>query len=179
MNQLEGFLILTALPLSLLLTGYWLAAYVPAGALAEVFRRTARVFQAGTQRRSLPGFMFAVELARRGKLGKLKSLHAHPLTTPPQTSGWLKEEPAPPREQLDRQGALLREAQRNLQMTNDKLEALKAIERSLTARPPAAPTSRPRAAAPASSPLPAPAPAPVAPAAPPAVPAPAPAPKAP
>lgn len=82
-------------------------------------------------------------------------------------------------EQLDRQGALLREAQRNLQMTNDKLEALKAIERSLTARPPAAPSSRPRAAAPAAAPLPAPAPAPAAPAAPPAVPAPAPAPKAP
>lgn len=79
-------------------------------------------------------------------------------------------------EQLDRQGALLREAQRNLQMTNDKLEALKAIERSLTARPPAAPSSRPRPAAPAASTQPAPAPAPAAPA---AVPAPAPAPKAP
>ena len=33
-------------------------------ALAETFRRTGRVFQAGTQRRSIPHFMFAVELAR-------------------------------------------------------------------------------------------------------------------
>ena len=37
-----------------------------------------RVFQAGTQRRSLPNFVFAVDLARRGKLGKLQTLHAHP-----------------------------------------------------------------------------------------------------
>ncbi|MEI6785745.1 MAG: Gfo/Idh/MocA family oxidoreductase, partial [Verrucomicrobiota bacterium] len=40
-------------------------------ALAETFKRTARVFQAGTQRRSLPNFLFAIELARMGKLGKL------------------------------------------------------------------------------------------------------------
>ena len=36
-------------------------------ALAETYRRTARVFQAGTQRRNLPHFAFAVELARSGK----------------------------------------------------------------------------------------------------------------
>ena len=33
-------------------------------ALADVFRRTARIFQAGTQRRSLPNFMYAIDLAR-------------------------------------------------------------------------------------------------------------------
>jgi len=37
---------------------------------AETIRRTGRVFQAGTQRRSLPNFVFAIDLARRGKLGK-------------------------------------------------------------------------------------------------------------
>ncbi len=47
-------------------------------ALAETFRRTGRVFQAGTQRRSLPNFAFAVDLARRGKLGQLQTLYAHP-----------------------------------------------------------------------------------------------------
>jgi len=52
-------------------------------------------------------------------------------------------------EQLERQGVQLREAQRNLTQTNDKLEALKAIERSLTARPPSAPVKPPMAAAPA------------------------------
>ncbi|MEZ6031597.1 MAG: Gfo/Idh/MocA family oxidoreductase [Planctomycetaceae bacterium] len=40
--------------------------------LAETMQRTGRVFQAGTQRRNLPHFAFACELARTGKLGKLK-----------------------------------------------------------------------------------------------------------
>ena len=47
-------------------------------ALRDVFRRTGRIFQAGTQRRSLPNFMFAIDLARFGKLGKLHTLYAHP-----------------------------------------------------------------------------------------------------
>ena len=46
--------------------------------LADTMRRTGRVFQAGTQRRNLPHFAFACELARTGKLGKLKTVHAHP-----------------------------------------------------------------------------------------------------
>ena len=46
--------------------------------LAETMRRTGRVFQAGTQRRNLPHFAFACELARTGKLGKLKKVYAHP-----------------------------------------------------------------------------------------------------
>ena len=41
--------------------------------LAETMRHTGRVFQAGTQRRNLPHFAFACELARTGKLGKLKA----------------------------------------------------------------------------------------------------------
>ncbi len=40
--------------------------------LADTMRRTGRVFQAGTQRRNLPHFAFACQLARTGKLGKLK-----------------------------------------------------------------------------------------------------------
>lgn len=62
-------------------------------------------------------------------------------------------------EQLDRQGLQLRETQRNLQQTNDKLEALKAIERSLTARPPSAPVKSAATPPPAPSAPPAPAPA--------------------
>ncbi len=46
--------------------------------LADTMRRTGRVFQAGTQRRNLPHFAFACELARTGKLGKLKTVYAHP-----------------------------------------------------------------------------------------------------
>jgi len=66
-------------------------------ALAETIRRTGRVFQAGTQRRSLPNFVFAIDLARRGKLGKLQTLHAQPYGLKTFTSGWAPEEPAPER----------------------------------------------------------------------------------
>ncbi len=70
-------------------------------ALAEVFRRTGRVFQAGTQRRSLPNFAFAIELARSGKLGKLHTLYAHPAGLATVSSGWLPAEPEPPKEEVD------------------------------------------------------------------------------
>jgi hypothetical protein len=70
-------------------------------ALRDTFRRTGRVFQAGTQRRSLPNFMFAIDLARFGKLGKLHTLHAHPGGLDPKQSGWLPEEPEPPKEEVD------------------------------------------------------------------------------
>jgi predicted dehydrogenase len=70
-------------------------------ALADAFRRTARVFQGGMQRRSLPGFQFAGELARQGKLGKLHTLHAHPCGLTTKMSGWTAGKPEPPKEQLD------------------------------------------------------------------------------
>src|SRR5260370_3653750 len=70
-------------------------------ALAETFRRTGRVFQAGTQRRSLPNFAFAVDLALRGKLGTLRALYAHPGGLKPATSGWEPAQPQPPQEELD------------------------------------------------------------------------------
>lgn len=69
--------------------------------LADVMRRTGRVFQAGTQRRNLPHFAFACELARTGKLGKLKAVHAHPAGMSASTSGWLPAEPEPPKEVVD------------------------------------------------------------------------------
>lgn len=70
-------------------------------ALAETYRRTGRVFQAGTQRRSLPNFMFAIELARRGKLGKLKTLYAHPGGLDPAMSGWAEPQQEPDKEKID------------------------------------------------------------------------------
>ncbi len=69
--------------------------------LAETFRRTGRVFQAGTQRRSLPNFAYAIELARTGKLGKLHTLYAHPMGLKTISSGWLPPEPEPPKEEVD------------------------------------------------------------------------------
>jgi predicted dehydrogenase len=45
-------------------------------AVADTMQRLGRVFQCGTQRRSLGNFRFAAELALSGKLGQLKELHA-------------------------------------------------------------------------------------------------------
>lgn len=42
----------------------------------EAFTRTKRVFQAGTQRRSVPNFRQAAEAAHAGKLGNLQTLYA-------------------------------------------------------------------------------------------------------
>lgn len=44
--------------------------------LDDTVQECGRVFQAGTQRRSVPNFKLAVELARNGKLGQLKEVHA-------------------------------------------------------------------------------------------------------
>jgi len=70
-------------------------------ALAETFERTGRVFQGGMQRRNLPHVQFAVDLARRGKLGKLQAVHAHPAGMATAMSGWAPAEPEPPRESVD------------------------------------------------------------------------------
>jgi hypothetical protein len=69
--------------------------------LKETMRRTGRVFQAGTQRRNLPHFAFACELARTGKLGKLTKVHAHPAGMQAMTSGWLPLETEPPKDVVD------------------------------------------------------------------------------
>jgi hypothetical protein len=50
-------------------------------------------------------------------------------------------------DQLDRQNQQVRDLQRRLGETQDKLDALKEIERSLTSRPPAAPASAPNSRA--------------------------------
>ncbi len=69
--------------------------------LAETIRRTGRVFQAGTQRRNLPHFAFACELARTGKLGKIKRVYAHPAGMQAMMSGWLPAEAEPNKDVVD------------------------------------------------------------------------------
>ena len=69
--------------------------------LRDTIHRTGRVFQAGTQRRNLPHFAFACELARTGRLGKMKRVYAHPGGMAAATSGWLPPEQEPPREVVD------------------------------------------------------------------------------
>jgi predicted dehydrogenase len=69
-------------------------------ALAETFRRYGRIYQAGTQRRSIGNFLFAADLIATGKLGKLHTVHAN--TRPPATRhDWLPAEPEPPKEEVD------------------------------------------------------------------------------
>jgi predicted dehydrogenase len=69
-------------------------------ALAETPRRYGRVFQAGTQRRSEENFVFIVELARQGLLGKLHKLTGHiMLGFAPHV--WYPEEPEPPKDEVD------------------------------------------------------------------------------
>ena len=68
--------------------------------LDETFKRTGRVFQAGTQRRSVPNFQHAVELAHTGKLGKLHTLYAS-IYTPQIRTQWLPGQPTPDPEVCD------------------------------------------------------------------------------
>jgi hypothetical protein len=70
-------------------------------ALADAFRRSAGVFQGGMQRRNLPHFEFAAELARQGKLGKLREVHAHPGGLGTGMSAWPSPQPEPSKEQVD------------------------------------------------------------------------------
>ena len=69
-------------------------------ALDDAIRKTGRVFQAGTQRRSVGNFQAAVRLAHSGKLGKLQTLFAS-VYTPSIETTWLPGEPTPPRDVCD------------------------------------------------------------------------------
>lgn len=69
-------------------------------ALDDTMRRCGRVFQAGTQRRSIGNFQAAVQLARHGKLGRLRKLNAS-VYQPLARHDWLPAEPQPPRDELD------------------------------------------------------------------------------
>jgi len=68
--------------------------------LADTMHREKRVFQAGTQRRSVANFQKAVELAHTGKLGKLHTLHAS-VYMPVLDNTWLAAEPQPARDVVD------------------------------------------------------------------------------
>lgn len=68
--------------------------------LDDTIQRTGRIFQAGTQRRSVPNFQQAVQLAHDGKLGKLHTLFAS-IYTPRIRTEWLPGEPTPNPEVVD------------------------------------------------------------------------------
>jgi predicted dehydrogenase len=69
-------------------------------ALDDAARASKRVFQAGTQRRSVANFQAAVHLAHGGKLGKLHTVYAS-VYTPSILTAWLPSEPTPARDVVD------------------------------------------------------------------------------
>ncbi|HUG90397.1 MAG TPA: Gfo/Idh/MocA family oxidoreductase [Planctomycetaceae bacterium] len=68
--------------------------------LEDTFRRYGRIYQAGTQRRSVENFQFAADLCHTGKLGRLTAVHANTLH-PGTTHDWLPGEPEPARDEID------------------------------------------------------------------------------
>ena len=68
--------------------------------LDDTIRRKQRVFQAGTQRRSVPNFQKAVELVHSGRLGKLHTVYAS-VYVPEIKTSWLPAEPTPDRDVVD------------------------------------------------------------------------------
>lgn len=74
-------------------------------ALADMFLGLGRIYQAGTQRRNGPNFIKAFDLARGGKLGKLKTVHAEmgpgDRWAPATIHDWLPGEPEPSKQVCD------------------------------------------------------------------------------
>lgn len=68
--------------------------------LADTIHQTKRVFQAGTQRRSVPNFVQAVQWVHQGKLGKLQTMHAS-VYIPVLENNWLAPEPLPDKSIVD------------------------------------------------------------------------------
>jgi len=68
--------------------------------LDDTMRRYGRVFQAGTQRRNVDNFRFAVDLARSGKLGNIHTVHAS-IYDLKELHDWLPAEPEPEPEICD------------------------------------------------------------------------------
>ncbi|MHC4113108.1 MAG: Gfo/Idh/MocA family protein [Planctomycetota bacterium] len=68
--------------------------------LVDTARRYGRIFQTGTQRRSEATFVFADELARTGRLGKIHTVKAHTLPFAMKRD-WLASQPEPGKDELD------------------------------------------------------------------------------
>jgi len=68
--------------------------------IAETMRKTGRIFQAGTQRRSVPNFIKVKELVQAGRIGTLKEMHAS-VYVPSLNNNWLPAEPTPAPEECD------------------------------------------------------------------------------
>jgi len=72
-------------------------------AVVDTARRYGRIFQTGTQRLSEPNHIFAIEMARTGRLGRIHTVYAHIAGRGESAlnNRWLPEEPLPPKEEVD------------------------------------------------------------------------------
>lgn len=124
---------------------------LPGPELAQEVTRLGNAVSAGdqlrlalslSQTRQLPDLVRAQELLQRALANN--SEEARPLHALVRLLAARFSEQRRAEDQLDRQNQQLRDLQRRLEQTQDKLDALKEIERSLSSRPPAAPASSPR-----------------------------------
>jgi hypothetical protein len=72
-------------------------------AVVETAQRYRRIYQTGTQRLSEGNFVFAIELARSGRLGKVHTAYAHiaPWDAAEMRHDWLPAQPEPPKKEVD------------------------------------------------------------------------------
>ena len=72
-------------------------------AVVEAAKRHRRVYQTGTQRLSEANHVFCIEMARRGRLGKVHTARAHiaPWDAAEMRRDWLPAQPEPPKEEVD------------------------------------------------------------------------------
>ena len=64
-------------------------------------RRLNRVYQTGAQRLSEPNHIFAIEMARTGRLGKIHTVYADIRWRGGSRHDWLPAQPEPPRDEMD------------------------------------------------------------------------------
>jgi len=69
--------------------------------VVETARRYGRVYQTGAQRLSEPNHVFAIEMARSGRLGQVHTVYADCRWRDGLRHDWLPAEPEPPKEEMD------------------------------------------------------------------------------
>jgi predicted dehydrogenase len=69
--------------------------------VVETARRYGRVYQTGAQRLSEPPHVFAIEMARTGRLGPVHTVYADARWRDGLRQDWLPPQPEPPKEEVD------------------------------------------------------------------------------
>jgi len=69
--------------------------------VVETARRYGRIYQTGAQRLSEPNHVFAIEMARSGRLGKIHTAYADIRWRDGRRRDWLPAQPEPPKDEFD------------------------------------------------------------------------------